>query len=84
MRLRQLWQKRPWISDEVRNLVVIEDRLAAGWRPAKTVERLWIRGGAPVFRGADGDLVDESWDDCETMTDAEESALVEHRWSSGG
>jgi hypothetical protein len=59
-------------------------RLAAGWLPAKTVERLWIKPAAIQGTSLDRDLEKEAWDESEPMSSAEEQALLDWRWTDDG
>lgn len=65
----------------------VSRRLAAGWMPAKSRERLWIKPTDTQATDEDRDRI-ETWDESEPMSDAEEKALLDWQWqedaSAGG
>jgi hypothetical protein len=62
---------------------LVRRRLDAGWRPAKTHEQLWVRGGQ-LHLDNERDVIVETYDESEPMSAAEEQALIDHWWSTDG
>jgi hypothetical protein len=58
---------------------LVARRIRDGWRPAKTEERLWIKPTDIQGVGPDRD-VEETWDESEPMSEAEEQALLDWQW----
>jgi hypothetical protein len=58
---------------------LVARRIQDGWRPAKTRERLWIKPTETQGTGPDRDI-EETWDESEPMSDAEEQALLDWQW----
>lgn len=64
----------------------VDERLEAGWRPAQSVPRMWVRRYVwqPGRVQIGEDLVEDlSGAELELMTEAQEAELIERRWTDG-
>lgn len=61
--------------------MTVDEMIKDGWRPAKTVSRLWVKGQTVEHDEHDRDVVSETWDEAMDMTIAEEAELITFNWS---